>query len=182
MNEATLDTSARVKRIPAPIASPGCCGLCGKTHHDRGFASTDNFDFEFYGTLYFCYDCVGDYARTFGYMSREEVTNLLEELKSQRAELDVLRAAVGNLENILDAYSNLRPNSGLPDYRDAGTVIPAVDVSASGEGDSNPLAGIIDDGEGTNEPTNEPVSEPRSDDVRNSTSELDDLINGINGI
>lgn len=179
MNEAALDTSARVKRIPAPIASPGCCGLCGKVSHDRGFASTDNFDFEFYGTLYFCYDCVGDYARTFGYMSREEVTNLLEELKSQRAELDVLRESVVNLESILDAYSNLRPNSGLPDYRDTGAVIPAVDVSEGTSQDSNPLAGIIDNREGTDEPTDEPVSEPRSDDVRNSTSELDDLINGI---
>lgn len=171
MNEAVLDTSARVQRIPAPIASPGSCGLCGKTDHVNGFASA-GLDFEFYGTFILCYDCVGDYARTFGFMSREEITNLLDELNKQREELNVLRESVVNLENILDAYAKLRPNSGITDHRSIGAIVAASDGSEGAQDVSGLTEVLTDGGTSEDEGTTESVSKQGPDDVRDATSEF----------
>jgi hypothetical protein len=131
------DPSARVTRISRPVASPAQCALCGKDTHPDGFAATDNFDFEFYGTVYFCADCVGDYARVFGYMSRAEIQNVLDELTRQKEELEVLRASVVNLESIVDAYSNLRGVKPSDISRDVSHDVSTETVDAgnvSGEG------------------------------------------------
>lgn len=174
-----LDMSARVTRIPAPIASPGQCMICGKNEHPKGFAATDNLDIEFYGTIYFCADCVGDYARVFGFVSEEKVEELKQEVSRQAEELSLLRRSLVNLENVLDAYSIPSPN---------GVVLPtgdASDVSAS-EGVAEPLpfgegqdvsedSGVtVAVGSGEEQVT-ESASVEGTDDVRNVTSELDDL-------
>jgi hypothetical protein len=134
MTEAVLDQSARVTRIQAPISSPGHCALCGKSDHPEGFAATDNLDFEFFGTFYLCADCVGDYAKVFGFMSKPEFADLLAKQQAMSIELETLREAVANLENILDAYAKLRPNSGIPDHRAVSDVMASEDAN---EGTSN---------------------------------------------
>lgn len=98
----TTDPSARIKRVPAPVASPGSCVICGKNEHPDGFAQTDNLDFEFYGTVYFCADCVGDYARAFGYLSSDDLVGLREHIDAQNTELNTLRQAVLGLEATVD--------------------------------------------------------------------------------
>lgn len=98
----TNDPSARIRRIPTPIASPGNCVICGKNEHPQGFAATDNLDFEFYGTVYFCADCVGDYARCFGYVSPNDLIGLREHVDAQNDELNTLRQAVLGLESTVD--------------------------------------------------------------------------------
>lgn len=96
------DPSARVVRLASPVASPGHCVICGKTSHPEGFADA-RLDFEFYGTAYFCADCVGDYARLFGYASPNEVTRLREHIVLQDAELNTLRQANSGLESTVDS-------------------------------------------------------------------------------
>lgn len=96
------DPSARITRIQTPIASPGSCVICGKSDHPDGFAATDNLDFEFYGTVYFCGDCVGDYARVFGFISPNELVQLRLHAAAQDAELNTLRQAVLGLESTVD--------------------------------------------------------------------------------
>ncbi len=96
------DPSARITRVMTPVASPGSCVICGKNYHPDGFAATDNLDFEFYGTVYFCADCVGDYARVFGYVSPTELVQLRAHNTAQDAELNTLRQAVLGLESTVD--------------------------------------------------------------------------------
>lgn len=97
----TGDPSARVVRIDAPIASPGSCAICGKNSHPDGFADA-RLDFEFHGTFYLCADCVGDYARLFGYVSSAELVGLRALVDDQNAELNTLRQAVLGLESTVD--------------------------------------------------------------------------------
>lgn len=112
------DPSARVVRLPNPVASPGCCALCGKAEHPEGFADA-RFDFEFFGTFYLCGDCVGDYARAFGFISPGQYAELKHQVNQQAVELDTLRRAIVLLENSVDSLSNLRALNTVtldPDY------------------------------------------------------------------
>lgn len=187
MSEAVLDMSSRVTRIAAPVASPGHCALCGKSDHPLGFAATENMEFEFFGTLYFCADCVGDYARVFGYMHRTEISDLIDKQKSMYEELELLRSAVANLENILDAYSRLRPNSGIPDHRHISDAVASADANegtdqADGEqlsfatadesSDAEHATGTVDSGEGTDDDINESDSKQRRADVSDDSSNV----------
>lgn len=99
----TSDTSAsaRVTRISSPIASPGNCGLCGTATHEQGFADP-RLDFEFYGTLYFCADCCGEFASLFGFLSPGQVVELRDHIAAQDLELNTLRQAVLGLEATVD--------------------------------------------------------------------------------
>lgn len=167
MNEAVLDQSARVTRVAAPIASPGHCRICGKPQHDLGFAATEGWDEEFYGTVYLCADCVGDYARVFGYMSSDQVEGLLSEVKRQSDEISLLRESVANLENILDAYSRLRPNGGVPDHRsDHSNITSEVIADDNDKGTKESVTA----GEGADSPTAKHANEQGRDDVLGSTS------------
>lgn len=107
------DPAARVTRIAKPLASPAQCVLCGKSQHPVGFASFDNLDFEFFGSLYFCGDCVGDIARPFGFLGRDELEAIIAKLQEQETELKTLRSAVVNLENLIDAYTALRGTNDI---------------------------------------------------------------------
>lgn len=128
-----IDPSARITRVPTPIASPGCCVLCGKNEHPLGFAATDNLDFEFYGTVYFCADCVGDYARAFGYLSPSDFADLRTHIELQDEELRTLRQAVLGLESTVDNLAGeLARRSAEPiPVNDTGWSIPAASSSVS---------------------------------------------------
>jgi hypothetical protein len=59
-------------------------------------------DFEFYGTVYFCADCVGDYARAFGFISPVELEQIRNVVDAQALELRTLRAAILGMEATVD--------------------------------------------------------------------------------
>ncbi len=96
------DPSARITRVEVCLASPGCCAICGKSQHPDGFADTANLDFEFYGSFYLCADCVGDYARLFGYLAPTDVSKLQDQLDAQEKELLILREAILGMEATID--------------------------------------------------------------------------------
>lgn len=180
----TTDPSARIKRIPAPIASPGSCVICGKNEHPDGFAQTDNLDFEFYGTVYFCADCVGDYARAFGYLSSDDLVGLREHIDAQNTELNTLRQAVLGLESTVDGLvadahrrSTKRADDitrGRPPAGNSGVLINSVD---------EPNAGLPDASVGGTDPVpprtqpdvTEPTPEQRPNDLSGSAS-ADELL------
>jgi hypothetical protein len=171
-----VDHSARIKRISAPVASPGKCAICGKPKHPQGFAATDNFDFEFYGTVYFCYDCIGDYARIFGFMSREEIEDLLARLTNQTEELKILRASVVNLETIVDAYTSLRgplSSNPVPVISDADSATPSDEGTVSGEGSNLRLVTEASgDSVSGEQSVSERGDEPGRDDVHDSGTDI----------
>jgi hypothetical protein len=169
------DPAARITRISHPVATPGKCAICGKNKHPEGFAATDNFDFEFYGTVYFCADCVGDYARVFGFMSRDQVEDVLAQLQAQKEELEVLRHSVVNLESIVDAYSNLRhiKPSDLPSDVPINVSAEAIDAGDSPSERGTSPANIIGEGRFASgeQSSDERSNESRRDDVHDSTAD-----------
>lgn len=160
------DPSARIRRVDVLRASPGQCALCGKNEHPEGFAETDNFDFDFFGTVYFCYDCIGDYARVFGFKSPSELDDLEERFRLQRAELAMLRQAVVHLENTVDnltGLSDLRRDYIVPGGGDGNIITPEPPA------DSPVIADAVEAGVSEVGEADEPSSEPRRDDVRDTT-------------
>lgn len=113
MSEATTsDAAARVQLVQAPITAPGSCALCGKSEHVKGFATADNLDFEFFGRFYLCGDCVGDFAKVFGWVDPIRYAEYVESLTG----LEVLNAqllheleTLGAVRDAVDRYNNSDP-------------------------------------------------------------------------
>lgn len=178
------DPSARIKRVPAPIASPGNCVICGKNEHPLGFAQTDNLDFEFYGTVYFCADCVGDYARVFGFLAPSEVTAFREHIEAQDRELNTLRQAVLGLESTVDglvADAHRRSSKRADDISRSRN--EHASISSSSDPVDEPDEGLPEQDSGKPdklpqrvEPNPaQPVAEQGTDDVFDTTS-ADELL------
>lgn len=169
------DPSARITLVTSLAASPGHCAICGKSDHPVGFAATDNFDFEFYGTVYFCGDCIGDYARLFDYKSPSEMSNLESRLATQEAELRILREAVLLLESQVDGHTSI--NS----FRDSLAILSSSGVSNSAP-EPQPVSEdspkVVEKSDGYQLAIDEPFDEQRSDDVRDitSTESIDELL------
>ena len=112
MSTPSVNPSGRVQVIPVPIASPGQCGICGKSSHVKGFVDP-RLDFEFYGTLIFCYDCAGDMASVFGYQSADALELMRQHIDEQNDELNTLRQAVLGLESAVEGLTNYRDLRGI---------------------------------------------------------------------
>lgn len=170
---STSAVSARVTRVEVPVASPGACVLCGKNEHPDGFAATDNLDFEFYGTVYFCADCIGDYARLFGYMSPKVAEVIETKVSDLTNEVATLRQAVVLMENTIDnltSLSGMRASGALPV---AGDVSDAVDDAELTDQQSQ---GITDSGESDEHQVNQSSEQSRRDDVHDLTTTVDELL------
>jgi hypothetical protein len=183
----TNPAAARIRKIDSPVNTPGCCAICGKSKHDEGFAYTDNFDFEFYGSVIFCADCVGDYARLFGYLSPKVARVQEDELSALKDEVNTLRQAIILMENTLDNLTNVRllastyhPSSDV-DLNNAVDVDEAEYETAT-EADGLPEGPVSDStsgGTGDQLPSDELSSKQGPDGVRNTTSaDIDSLLAG----
>ena len=190
MTLPSVNPSARVQRIPNPIASPGQCGICGKNEHPEGFADA-RLDFEFYGTLIFCRDCAGEIASVFGYHAPEDLIALREQVEDQNAELNTLRQAILGLESAVDGltnYRDLRGNSSHP--RGRRPERPAVEDVNEEPVDSEqdePVADSVpaespNDGAEQESNADKPAREQGRDDVRGVTSELSADVDELLGL
>lgn len=186
MDEVTTsDAAARVQLIETPIASPGQCTICGKSSHPVGFADP-RLDFEFYGTVLFCGDCVGDFARLFGWVEPERFVEFLREHEEVLAHDAMVTEELDNLgaiKNAIDYYSSgnsHRSNGSLsvvhvPDDSTAEVIDIGLNESSAtvsrtdGDDDSESVA--------VSEDSAEPVSIERSNDVSDAGSnEFNELI------
>lgn len=170
------DPSARVTRIDAPIASPGSCAICGKNSHPQGFADA-RLDFEFFGTFYLCADCVGEYARLFGYVSSDDLATLRAHLDAQNTELHTLRQAVLGLESTVDgliADAHRRNSSPVVHDHEPGSSTDSVPSNPVDESDAGLPVGDTTEPESVVEPTAsgdaEPTDGKRSNDVLDTTA------------
>jgi len=172
-SEAQPGGAARIQLISNPIASPGKCGICGKFEHEKGFADA-RLDFEFFGTLYFCADCAGEFARLFGFISPEQATQLAQYISELTQENEILKASLENLESAVEHLTN---------YRMLRNTIGDVDNSVTVSGSTDETPALIDETVGgtvvefpggvteTESELNEPVSEQRPDDIPSPTSD-----------
>lgn len=153
------DPSARVVRLATPVASPGHCVICGKVDHPLGFAWA-NLDFEFYGTVYLCADCVGEHARLFGYVSSDEIASLREHIALQDAELNTLRQENRSLESTVD---NLAGTIARRESRNPLDSVPTSDSVSGSQVDGQVTPGPSDDVDGAVSDDDE--AQPASDEL-----------------
>lgn len=169
----TSDASARVQKVPVPVASPGACILCGKYTHPEGFAFF-GLEFEFYGTLYFCGDCVGDIASTFGWLPPDRVTALLAEHEDVLQENINLGDKVKFLEEAVDSLTKYR---AVGDNNFVATIASIVEQVESPTDEQPELEFTPSTESSVNEQSSdesdvsEPVSEQGTDDVPSTTGD-----------
>lgn len=169
----TNPAAARVQLIAVPIASPGACVLCGKNEHEKGFADP-RLDFEFYGTLYLCADCVGDFASLFGWISPDQAILLARRCDYLEKELETHREALLLLESGLEQITSYRMlRSAIPDSSSSDD-LDATTSGNSEESNDSVSASVIQfpDTVTTSESdVSESATEQRSDDVSESTGD-----------
>lgn len=153
--------SGRIVLLQTPQAPPGQCGICGKSQDDNGFVDAQ-LSYEFYGALIFCSECIGEMARLYDYIPLGEYDKLEEELDDLRKEVAMLRAAVLQLEDGMDALSAERLRSR--DYK------PEHSADVPTEPRASELLKAVDNVEGPDDSTAvESANEPGPNDVRNTT-------------
>jgi hypothetical protein len=153
----TNPAAARVQKLAVPVASPGMCGICGKNEHPDGFADA-RLDFEFYGTFYLCGDCVGDYARLFGWLHPMQARALAKKYDELSKELEVHREALLNLEASVEHLTNyrmLRSTISGTEYSDDLDPV----TSESDEETNESISASVIEFPGTDSPTESNVSE-----------------------
>lgn len=138
-----MAVDGRFSLIQTPQALPGTCGGCGKAKWEQGFIDTD-LQFDFYGALIFCGECVLDMASKLGLISPEAAEYLQNRVNELEAEAATQRKALLLLEEALDGIQTARNLLGTgPD--NSGDKPPAESVaeeipSFSEIVDPNPMA------------------------------------------
>lgn len=65
-------SSSRFQWVERPVAAPGKCISCGSANRS---CVDFGLNFDLYGAVYFCEDCIGAAARVFGFKSIGEVAS-----------------------------------------------------------------------------------------------------------
>lgn len=167
----TSTAQGRYYLVERPQASPGCCTICGYSGPDRSYLDP-RLDFEFYGSVYFCNECMASMAEMMGFIEPAAARTL--ELRVQEAERELihLRAAALAVEDFkraigvavganVDAPSLLYSNESVVSHVIEGQQeLPYDTVDSEGSNDSG---------------LDEQVDESGRDDVRDSNSGKFDL-------
>lgn len=135
-----------------PVALPGKCYYCGgvsKNHYiDTGI------QIEFYGALYICNECFVTLADKMGYLNKNDVKNLLDEVSQLRDHNDLLLSTVDSLQDALNSatkekVSAARVNS---DFHSSGRItysdISNVEIHQQVDGGTQSTEGSLGEGEG----------------------------------
>lgn len=125
--------SAKVQFSQVPQTAPGQCAICGSGQDKNGFIDT-GLDFDFWGRVFFCFNCGLQLAAVFGFISPLDYADLEAELDFNKLELESANEEIKNLRGILDGVS------GLNKLLDASLVrnIPVVEVLKSAPESSTP--------------------------------------------
>lgn len=130
--------------LTSPVATPGNCGVCGYSGNDRRYLDP-RLDFDFYGSLIFCEDCVASMSVLFGHLTPDLVRDLESRVEASETELVKLRAAVAAMEDLSVAFGSLGLGTSSDVYRGssladrdaiAADQIAPDDVIGEGSGDS----------------------------------------------
>lgn len=105
------DVNGAFSLILTPQALPGKCGGCGKAKWEQGFIDT-GLQFDFYGALIFCGECVLDMASKFGFITPEAADHLRSQIEALQTETVTQREALLGLEDAVDGL--LRARAAIP--------------------------------------------------------------------
>lgn len=145
--------SSRITVQENPTALPGSCGLCGAA--DKEYYVDFKLDFEFYGVLYFCDECVAETARVCGFAKPEEVAAVLEKVSETTAENLYLKQKLRAAEAYIRESFDVDPSS----------VIGSSSESTPSEPDELDEEGIGEEGSDDSE-ADESADEQGPNDVR----------------
>lgn len=106
----SVDVSGRFKVLDQPYSAPSKCAFCSLGHNQNG---TVNFidttlDFDFYGVVYICSNCLTEIAKSLGYIAPEEYTQLRESYHQVYDENDRLAAENGGLRDAVNILTGHR--------------------------------------------------------------------------
>lgn len=110
-----------------PMASPGCCIICGYSLKERIYLDP-RLDFDEYGSVIFCDQCVTEMATILGLISPTQARALEARVKEAESEIQMLRSAVANLETISDAVAQFSSLKLVLTPADTVSVSDSVDV------------------------------------------------------
>lgn len=97
----------RVKIVSAPERLPGKCGLCGTATSKKGFLDT-SLSYDFFGALYFCYNCITEMGDQFGLLNEEKSSALTAQLASTKKELEETKEALNELDRLRSYLSTAK--------------------------------------------------------------------------
>lgn len=101
------DVTGLFSLTKSPQALPGKCGGCGRATDNLGFIDT-GLQFDYYGALLFCSECVLTMASKFGYITTEVADKLISKVAELETETIIQRDAILKLEEALDGLQAAR--------------------------------------------------------------------------
>lgn len=141
----TFAPSGRFKLLDAPYASPGKCGLCGYAASgenepaDKRQYVDFNLDFEYYGALYFCTECLHSLISEMGYITPTEADDLKLRLMAAVDELSTF----GRVVEVINGLANF--------LVDAGWISHSLPVPVGDESGPSEVSEESDSGEGSDD-------------------------------
>lgn len=145
--------SAKILFTQILHTAPGQCATCGSGQDKNGFCDTQ-LDFEYYGRVYFCSNCVAEIAAVFGFISPTDYAELEDELNLAKMEKQRDIDRIDHLEEIINGITGLKSLfSNSPAYTLADMETPEQETIAAGK---------------LTEPELKPISEPSGIDESNS--------------
>lgn len=106
----TVTPQSRIQVLNVPVAAPGKCTMCGSAGDGERKFIDFGFQLDWYGAVYFCTECIKEFAQAAGYVPVEAFNNQGEELKKVQIDYDKLtlrnKAVENALRNTLDGQSN----------------------------------------------------------------------------
>ncbi len=129
------DPASKFQAVPSQyLLEPGSCASCGKVYDERGFADT-KLDFEMYGVVYFCSDCVLALANVFDDALHYK---LIAENRALQQTLDTERQRMAEMEATIDSLTldRLRSRS-VPVYSEPVSPVVVQDEPAEPEASSD---------------------------------------------
>ncbi len=159
--------TGRFTILDHPVASPGHCATCGYSNNDRKYVDL-RLDFEFYGTVVFCVECVGAMAQLFDFLKPAQTLALEARVEEAERECIQLRAAVA-------AFGDFGAAIAAVNFSDSfGGSVGTLTSSPSAEPGRITFSPTADSGSRSEDrQINKSSSESRRDDVHDATAGVD---------
>lgn len=137
------DQSGRFRVIPAPVASPGSCGICGYGGGGRQYVDL-GLDFEFFGTLIFCVPCAQALGAVVGCLPLETSEALEKRVEAAEFESAHLRGVALQMEQLRELFAT----HSLYSPGDGNSSEPVVGLPSEGESstDAGTVSGSVEEG------------------------------------
>lgn len=105
-----------------PVALPGSCYLCGSASRDQ-YVDLET-QVEFHGAMYLCDKCITQMGDFIGMLSVKKTEELLEVVKKQAFQNELLEEERESLRKVLRGYDDVRAfiaDGSIPTFRNDST-------------------------------------------------------------